>query len=105
MFGRRQTGSVAPLTDGQPPARASSVDSVPEATAAPQSVKPATPNPFDEEIPVEAAVERVLPPVRKAIDPGKAIKVSRGELAKQAYFELMNPKVITGVKVPEDEKK
>jgi pilus assembly protein CpaF len=32
---------------------------------------------------VEAAVERVLPPVRKAIDPGEAVKASRGELAKQ----------------------
>ncbi len=32
-------------------------------------------------------------------------KGKSGELAKQAYFELMNPKVITGVKVPEDEKK
>jgi pilus assembly protein CpaF len=83
MFGRRQIGGVALLTDGQPPAQAPSAESVPEATASPQSAKPATPNPFDEEIPVEAAVERVLPPVRKAIDPGKAIKVSRGELAKQ----------------------
>ena len=27
-----------------------------------------------------------------------------GELAKQAYFELMNPKVVTDVKVPDDDK-
>ena len=83
MFGRRQTGSVAPLTDDQPPARAPSADSVREVAASPRPAKPATPNPFDVDIPVEAAVERVLPPVRKAIDPGKAIKASRGELAKQ----------------------
>ncbi len=83
MFGRRQTGSVAPLTDGQPPARASSADFVPKAVASPQPAKPAMPNPFDVDTPVEAAVERVLPPVRKAIDTGEAIKVSRGELAKK----------------------
>jgi pilus assembly protein CpaF len=86
MFGRRQTGSVAPLTDGQPPARASSADFVPKAAASPQPAKPAKPampNPFEVDTPVEAAVERVLPPVRKAIDPGEAIKVSRGELAKK----------------------
>ena len=86
MFGRRQTGSVAPLTDGQPPARASSADFVPKAAASPQPAKPAKPampNPFEVDTPVEAAVERVLPPVRKAIDTGEAIKVSRGELAKK----------------------
>jgi len=83
MFGRRQTGSAVPLTDVQPPAQAPTVESVPEVVASSQRAKPATPNPFDDDMPVEAAVERVLPPVRKAIDPGKAIKVSRGELAKQ----------------------
>jgi HEAT repeat protein len=28
-----------------------------------------------------------------------------GELARQAYFELMNPKLVTGVKLPEDDEK
>ncbi|HEY4102964.1 MAG TPA: HEAT repeat domain-containing protein [Polyangiaceae bacterium] len=28
-----------------------------------------------------------------------------GELARNAYFELMNPKVVTGVNIPEDQKK
>ena len=28
-----------------------------------------------------------------------------GELARQAYFELMNPKVVTGVAIPEEAKK
>ena len=28
-----------------------------------------------------------------------------GELARAAYFELMNPKMVTGVALPEDEKK
>jgi len=83
MFGRRQTGGAVPLTDVQPPAQAPTVESVPEVVASSQRAKPATPNPFDDDMPVEAAVERVLPPVRKAIDPAKAIKVSRGELAKQ----------------------
>ena len=32
-------------------------------------------------------------------------KGKSGELARAAYFELMNPKVVTGVKVPEDDKK
>ncbi len=32
-------------------------------------------------------------------------KGKSGELAKAAYFELMNPKVVTGVKLPDDDKK
>lgn len=32
-------------------------------------------------------------------------KGKSGELARKAYFELMNPKVVTGVKLPEDDKK
>ena len=28
-----------------------------------------------------------------------------GKLASEAYHELMNPKAVTGVKVPEEEKK
>jgi pilus assembly protein CpaF len=83
MFGRRQTGTVVPLTAGQPPARAPSADFVPEALPSPRSVKPEATNPLKDDTSVEAAVERVLPPVRKAIDPGEAVKASRGELAKQ----------------------
>jgi hypothetical protein len=32
-------------------------------------------------------------------------KGKSGDLARKAYFELMNPKVVTGVKLPEDDKK
>ncbi|HWZ88727.1 MAG TPA: hypothetical protein VNW92_07750, partial [Polyangiaceae bacterium] len=28
-----------------------------------------------------------------------------GEQARDAYFELMNPKVVTGVNIPDDQKK
>jgi hypothetical protein len=31
-------------------------------------------------------------------------KGATGKLAQEAYFELMNPKVVTDVKVPEDDK-
>jgi pilus assembly protein CpaF len=102
MFGRRHSDTVVPLTAGQPPARAPSAASVPEAAASPRLAAPAATNPFKDDISVDAAVERVLPTVRKAIDSGQATQVSRGELAKQVGG-IVDEMCDTGVLTLEDD--
>ncbi len=102
MFGRRQTGSVVPLTADKPAATAPSTDSVQEAAPSPQHAKVATADPFKDETSVDAAIERVLPPVRKAIDPGEAMKVSRGELAKK-ITGIVDEMCDTGILTLEEE--
>ena len=102
MFGRRQTGSVVPLTADKPAATAPSTDSVQEAAPSPQLAKVATADPFKDETSVDAAIERVLPPVRKAIDPGEAMKVSRGELAKK-ITGIVDEMCDTGILTLEEE--
>ena len=102
MFGRRQTASVSPLTGAKPPAQAPSNDSAPVAKPSPRSPKPVLADPFKDDVPLEVAVERVLPPVRKAIEPGAALKASRGELAKQVR-EIVDEMCKSGVLTLEEE--